>query len=61
MPNAFHVTMSNQFWVSPSGGIHEGSGIQPDVEFIVFSGEDLFGSYPEAVQRALKIATQSRR
>ena len=61
MPNAFHVTMSNQFWVSPEGTAPEGFGIAPDIEFPVFDSEDLFGGYPNAVGRVIELVDRDDR
>jgi carboxyl-terminal processing protease len=57
MPNAFHITLSNEFWVAPDGRVFEGSGIRPDVEIPVFVEADLMSSYPKAVRRTLDLVT----
>jgi carboxyl-terminal processing protease len=57
MPNAFHITLSNEFWVAPDGEIFEGTGIPPDIEVPVFSEAELDTSYLRAVRRTLDLAT----
>ena len=57
MPGAFHLTLSNEFWVAPDGEVFEGVGIPPDVEVPVFSESDLDGSHLRAVRRALDLVS----
>jgi carboxyl-terminal processing protease len=61
MPNAFHLTLSNEYWLSATGRLYEGKGIPPEVELRVFDPEDLTNSYPRAVRRTLELAVARSR
>ncbi len=58
MPNAFHVTLSNEVWLTPEGKVPEGCGIKPAVEFPVFEEANLMSSYPAAVRKVLSLSRE---
>lgn len=49
LPDGFHVTLSNEYWVGPDGRVHEGEGIQAEVPIDVFPDDGLFGGHRRAV------------
>ena len=56
IPLHSHLTMANEVYIGPDGDIWEGAGVQPDIVFDVFSEDDIFGSYPRALRKAVDIA-----
>ena len=60
MPNDFHLTLSNEIWALPNGGIPEGKGLQPDLAIPVFTKDDFFGSYPKAIRAVVELALNQK-
>ena len=54
LPNDFRVTLSNEYWVPPSGKVYEGLGVKPDIESEVFPDSKLFGGHRHAVASLIK-------
>ncbi len=55
IPPYFHLTMANEVYTGPNGDIWEGGGVEPDIAFDVFTEDDIFGSYPQALKKAADI------
>ena len=58
MPNDFHLTLSNEIWTLPDGTLVEGTGVVPDQQYSVFAEDEIFSSYPRALQRTIDVVNE---
>lgn len=53
LPNGWELSLSNEVYIDHDGKAWEGRGIQPDMEFIIFSDENPAASHLKAIQNLI--------
>lgn len=54
LPNGWYLELSNEIFAAPDGSVHEGVGIQPDIELDVFTPEEPVKTHLEALRKLIR-------